>query len=191
MTAIHPRSGKLIYHLTSVNNFESIVKNGLMPRNLVSSFLDIASPDILLGREKYGLGNFVPFHFFVKTPFCGIVQKQHEDIDFLYLTIRRENAQNLHFRIIPSHPLNFDREPLEWEAGMDSIDWDLMSKRDYADHDCKEACMAEAVHKGILSIDKIDYIYTRTNEVKELVDNLLRENGIRINVSTASNFFVT
>ena len=74
---------------------------------------------------------------------------------------------------------------------MESIDWELMAKREYQDEKCKQMCMSEAVHKGSLSIDKIQSVVVpqkyaeKINAVKDKVgakffvdadDNLLAEN---------------
>ena len=61
------KDGKLFYHLTSIDSFESIVKNGLMSRDELSrnnlSFTDTADHDILQERNRLGLSQYIPFHF--------------------------------------------------------------------------------------------------------------------------------
>ena len=53
------RDGKLLYHLTTLSVFESIVKNGLLSRGSLLQkklpFVDTANHDILEGRERLDL----------------------------------------------------------------------------------------------------------------------------------------
>ena len=74
-------NGKLLWHLTALENIESIFKNGLSCRKkLISkSFVDIADTNILESRAKFGLENYIPFHFMQKTPFAGKVMKDNKD----------------------------------------------------------------------------------------------------------------
>lgn len=70
MTA--PINGKLLYHLTHIDNIKSILEKGLLPRNKLKSndFKDTADQDIISGRHEYNvdLSDYVPFHFYVKNP---------------------------------------------------------------------------------------------------------------------------
>ena len=78
--AQNPSEGKLIYHITHINNLPSILKVGLLSRkkllrNPSLSFTDIADSEILSKREQYkeALSQYVLFHFFAKNPFDGAV----------------------------------------------------------------------------------------------------------------------
>jgi hypothetical protein len=44
---------KLIYHLTALDNLHSIINNGLLSRNSINSFIDIADFDIIELRRKH------------------------------------------------------------------------------------------------------------------------------------------
>ena len=76
--ATAPSMGKLIYHITSIDNLPSILKFGLLSRKCILQnhdihFTDIADPEILSKRERYkeALSQYVLFHFFAKNPFDG------------------------------------------------------------------------------------------------------------------------
>lgn len=69
--ATAPSTGKLIYHITSIDNLPSILKFGLLSRKCLLQnrdihFTDIADPEILNKRERYkeALSQYVLFHFF-------------------------------------------------------------------------------------------------------------------------------
>lgn len=79
--ATAPSMGKLIYHITSIDNLPSIIKFGLLSRKCILQnhdihFTDIADPEILSKRERYkeALSQYVLFHFFAKNPFgwCSV-----------------------------------------------------------------------------------------------------------------------
>lgn len=68
--ATTPSNGKLIYHMTSIDNLPSILKFGLLPRKYLLQnhniqFTDVADPEILSKRERYkkALSQYVLFHF--------------------------------------------------------------------------------------------------------------------------------
>jgi hypothetical protein len=92
-----PKDGKLIYHLTSMDNMEGILRNGLLSRGILDQFDDVAEQEIINHRESKGLNKFVPFHFFAGTPFDGVVQKTYVDKTFVFLTLRRTFAQENNF----------------------------------------------------------------------------------------------
>lgn len=137
---------KLLYHLTSLQNIESIFSNGLKPRQSVSNFTDVAEADIITFRKQNGISNLIPFHFFKGTPFAGVVQKNHSDKEFIYITLHRDLAKSNNFKIYPTHPKHMSPLKLyDYEEGLKIINWTLMNTRDYGNYECKEVCMAECV----------------------------------------------
>ncbi len=189
--AINPKKGKLLYHLTALDNIESILSNGLLPREKIDfDFHNIADEEILKDRKKFDLSKYTPFHFFCPTPFSGAAQKTKEDSEFVYIAITRNLAEYNNFKIVPRHPLNFDGQPLEWKEGIKKIDWDLMAKRDYSDYDCKEACMAESLFKGRIKPQHFNCIFVRTEEVKSKIIPILEAINLTINVNINKWFFV-
>jgi hypothetical protein len=96
---------KLLWHLTALDNLESILTNGLLPRNRIQNFVDVADPEIIKGRTELGLGNYVPFHFFQGNPFDGSTLKWNSGVKFCFITIHRDLARNRRYKILPHHPL--------------------------------------------------------------------------------------
>ena len=72
------KDGKLLYHLTTLSVFESIVVNGLLSRGDLLrkqlNFVDTANHDILEGRDRLGLINYIPFHFHIHTNYDTFVK---------------------------------------------------------------------------------------------------------------------
>lgn len=174
--ATPPKNGKLLYHLVSLINFESILSEGLKPRNQVKQFQDIADKDIIIHREKNNLNGLVPFHFFAKTPFAGKVLQNNPEQEFIYITVNREMAKSHGFKILTQHPLSLEYCTLfDYDEGFQKIDWDLMQKRDYLDHDCKMVCMAECLSPVVVSHNFFSTIYVRNKDVEQIVRNICQE----------------
>lgn len=184
---------KLLYHLTAFSNLESIVVNGLLPRNSnPNRFTDIADDEIISFRDEYGLNDYVPFHFFSKNPFDGRVQRNHPDIEFIYICIHRTFAEKNNFQIIPKHPLTMNPFQLyDYKEGMDLIDWDTLDKREYSNDYGKNVCMAECVGKCIIPVSMVQSIWVRTNEIKNDADIILKKHNISgIYVNTNPEMFL-
>ncbi len=171
-----PKEGKLIYHLTAIGNLNDIFRNGLRPRNQIGDFIDIADQEIIDHREKEGLNNLIPFHFFAPSPFHGTVQKAHTDKKFVYITILRDFAKASDFKILIKHPLSLvGCIPIHYDLGMAQIDWETMAKRDYTDHDCKEICLAECLTDKIILPKNFFSIYVKSEDDKKEVETLKNE----------------
>ncbi|ATW24574.1 DarT ssDNA thymidine ADP-ribosyltransferase family protein [Candidatus Formimonas warabiya] len=164
------RDQKLLYHLTSLENLEAILRNGLLPRNQMVRFDDVAEPGLIDFRRENGLNGYVPFHFFPKNPFDGRVQTDYPDKDFIYITLSRDFARENNFQIIPMHPRAM--RPLElydFDEGFGIIEWDTMDQKNYLNDVCRHICMAECLSPNtIMPIDFYAF-YVKTNEIKTIV----------------------
>ncbi|MGG7074355.1 DarT ssDNA thymidine ADP-ribosyltransferase family protein [Campylobacter mucosalis] len=178
-----PKEGKLLYHLTAIDNIENIIKSGLLPRNELQkkniSFQDTANQEILQRRSDKNLGDFVPFHFFIKNPYDGAQLKGYADKHWVYIVVYRPRDKEKHnWHIIPKHPLSEASHTLDIESyddGFDKIDWELVAKRDYHDQECKKACMCEALHYGAIPTSSFFKIVCKTDEDKQKIDIILKE----------------
>lgn len=166
------RDKKFVYHMTSVENLPSIVTHGLLSRaELVARGLlkvDVADPEILEGRGE--LEKLVPFHFLPRNPFdYGVVRKpEHQDKKFVYLAVYRSYASANNWSIIPKHPLA-DSEQYQlhaWAPGIAAIEWAELDKRGSweTDHNCKQACMAEALSPRPIPIASVAAFFFKTEE---------------------------
>jgi hypothetical protein len=178
---------KLLWHLTALDNLESIFKNGLLARDSIKKFVDIADCEIIKKRTSGGLGGFVPFHFFRGNPFDGKVLKTHTDKEFCFITVRRDLAKKNKYKILPKHPLSSEDFNLcDYDEGMKKIDWKTVDKRDYKDQECKVACMAECLAPGRVAPKDFFSIAVKTKEdkskVKKLVSSLPGNNDIHIDI---------
>lgn len=166
------RTGQFIYHLTSVQNISSILGAGLQPRSELTreGFRNVADPDIVDGRRGQQLERFVPFHWFAKNPFDGRVYRDRPDEEFVLIAVKRTHASQNNWRIIPRHPLaGGDFELLDYQVGIDRIDWDTMELRDYLVPQCKLICMAECLSPDPVPASSFAKIYTPSLEIGQFV----------------------
>lgn len=183
------RNKRLLYHFTALDNLESILEQGLLPRRDVRGFRDVADPEILANRALHGLDEMVPFHFFCDNPFDGRVYINHPRTDFIYITVLRDYARENGWTISPRHPLNGNFNLLDYDEGMEAINWDLMGQRNYRDDECRSVCMAECLSPIVVSPAHFSQIYVATEDVKESVEALLRDFNIRIYVTVNERMF--
>lgn len=168
------RAKKLIYHLTSLKNMASILDSGLLPRSHLDGFVDVADPEIIKSRKGLSLERHVPFHFFAKNPFDGRVQRDHPKQIFALIAVQRHVARTRGWKIIPRHPLaDGEMELMDYDDGMNAINWEVMNKRDYSDQDCKCVCMAECLAPGPVTADLFHAIYVKDDEAQKHVRELI------------------
>jgi len=187
------RDGRLLYHLTDLENLASILQHGLQPRCELSNneFNDVADGEILDSRANHSLDNFVPFHFFAKNPFDYGVQRTHSEKDFVLISVQRATARANGWQIVPTHPLAEEGyQILDYDAGFSAIDWELMEERDYDDRACKVACMAECLSPTSVNPNLIFCIYVKEARVKAVVDKLVNSHNIKCHVDINSAMFV-
>lgn len=180
------KEGRLLYHLTKLSNLESIIENGLVSRKLVNTFKvkfdDVADPLIITKRTELGLDGYVPFHLHPYSSFDKAVKSTHSDEDFIYITLKRTYAKSKGFKVLPRHPLSGEREVelLEYDEGMDTIDWEAMHTLGTEDDYIKNVKMAECLTDCVIPINAFNSICVKDEETKKIVENILREKGIEV-----------
>ncbi|HEG2582084.1 TPA: DUF4433 domain-containing protein [Campylobacter lari] len=71
---VNIKDGKLLYHLTPLENLESMIRNGLKPRSNLDKekFIDTANSDIINKRSKMKLTDYVPFLLYPMDPMMEV-----------------------------------------------------------------------------------------------------------------------
>ena len=187
-----PSQGKLLYHITHIDNMPSILLNGLLPRKVLLEsgmrIKDIADPEILSKRESYkeALSQFVLFHFFARNPFDGAVCKKYGADNMVIITTSRALHDKKGF-IIPSHPLDVDApEIFSYEEGLKMIKWDILDRtegRDYHDPEIRKACMAECVMNYSVPVEDFKYIFVKSIETEKRILQMRNSDKIQIKVN--------
>lgn len=188
-----PSNGKLLYHITQIENLQSIISSGmLLPRNEVARraivIADIADQSILASRRtwKTDLSDYNLFHFYTRNPFDCAVCHAHGKENMAIITIRRDFAKKNQFKIIPSHPLGSE-EPdiLEYDAGMEAINWELLDAddRDYNIDAVRKACMAECITQTHISVDHFFSIYCFDEAAFERISVICQGRIVKVEIN--------
>lgn len=174
---------KLLYHLTELDNIPSILTTGLQPRSALTQFVDVADCDIIQDRQEYGLENFVPFHWFAGNPFDGRVQIDHPRKTFALIAVHRDVAARENWTVIPRHPLaGGGLTLLDYKAGIETIDWEAMNRRDYREANSKSVCMAECLSPSPVAPSKFFAIFVATENVALNVRQHVKQAKLHIEV---------
>lgn len=177
------KDGKLLYHLTELDNLESIVKNGLQSRKQLmknkKEFVDVADPNIISERELLGLDGYIPFHFHPYSAFDVAVKNNHAQDRMIYICISRVFAKNNQFKILPRHPLSEENCILySFKEGMKEIDWDILMEVGSNAEDAKNIKMAEALSSKTILPEDFQSIAVASIEDKEIVENILKKHCV-------------
>ncbi|WP_421238508.1 DarT ssDNA thymidine ADP-ribosyltransferase family protein [Aeromonas enteropelogenes] len=179
---------KQIYHLTALSNLESILEHGLLPRNRVRGFTDVADAEIIEKRQRLGLNSKVPFHFFAKNPFDGRVLAEHPDEQFVLIAVHRTLAEAQNWWIVDKHPLANDVVVYsDYQEGFEAINWELMDLRDYRSRECKQVCMAECVAPDTVPVSDFASFYVKDEATQAIVRDMLAARNItkHVNINSA------
>lgn len=194
MGRIPPSQGKLLYHITHLDNIASIVEHGLLSRSALLesgniNFTDIADPEIVSRRERYrkSLSQYVLFHFYVRNPFDGAVCKKYGSKNMAIISIRRDSHKRNELFIIPSHPLDCDEPDIyPYEEGFQLINWEILDRetgRDYHDPEIRKACMAECVMDYRIPAEAFFRVYVYDEAAKHRLEGLTGAEKITIEVN--------
>lgn len=181
--------GKLLYHLTKLSNLDSIIKNGLVSRKLLlehgAFFEDVADPEIMEKRTRFGLDKYIPFHFHPYSSFDVAVKKTYSRDEFIYICLQRSLAEFNKFLILPKHPLSIEEvQLLEYNEGMQRIDWNAMEKSSTESEYIKNVRMAECLTEKIVPLNCFHSIAVRNKEAKRLVEEkIARVDGHKLYVN--------
>lgn len=178
------RNGKLLYHLTSLNNLPSIIQCGLLPRRFVIqqgiNFGDVANPDIILKRTTLGLDVYTPFHFHPYSAFDVAVKHKYQNMDMIYICVDRKFAKENQFKILPIHPLSAVDDCIlyDYDEGFQRIDWSTMMEKNRTDDYAKHVKMAECLTEKVIFVNCFNCIFVPSKEIKEKTLYILNSNGV-------------
>jgi len=187
----------LLYHLTDIENIDSIFEYGLLSREELNqsgkvAYTDVADQEIIKKRKELGLERHVPFHFFTKNPFDYAAVKGNRDKEFVLIALRRTIAKSRGWKIVTRHPLaSSGVEVLGYDEGMQAINWDCMNQRDFDDDECKSICMAECLSPKPVSASDFLNISVKNIDLQKKVEGLAKSANISVHVNLAPHMLVT
>lgn len=180
------QNGKLLYHLTTLDVFESIVINGLLSRSELNrrklSFVDTANHEILEGRKRLDLSEYIPFHFHIHTAYDTVVKGSYNK-EFIYLRLSRTYAFLNDFKILPIHPTSNEQPKLySYLDGFNKINWEVMEmtnkealENNIEDRYHKQVRMAECLSPRVIPIEDFQSIVVPDNNCKNKVCAILKK----------------
>lgn len=177
------KAGKLLYHLTELDNLDSIIKYGLLPRKVILEnsigFSDVADEKIIDKRTGLGLDGYTPFHFHPYAAFDVAVKNTYNAQKMIYICIERELARVNRFKILPIHPLSGNEFKLyDYDEGFNLIDWETLMEVGRNDNYAKEVKMAECLTDLIVPPQCFKCIYVPSEEVRQIVEEKLEKYDI-------------
>lgn len=188
-----PSEGKLLYHITHIDNMPSILEHGLLPRSEMTKkglyFTDIADPEILSKRKSYEetLSKYVLFHFYARNPFDGAVCQKYGAENMAIITIKRDLHLKYDFSIIPSHPLDREKPDIySYEEGFKKIRWEILDKasgRDYHDPEIRKACMAECIVPYTIPPEFFSYVFVKDIAAQKKILHMKNSDLITIRIN--------
>jgi hypothetical protein len=178
-------SVRTLFHFTSLSNIESILKNGLLCRNILKGkikFDDNADGAIIQRRDI----NYIPFHLFPDTAFEYVLKQRNPKKEFVFITLPIQYAAANKWGFIPRHPLAYNGTNFNFGNFTFNYNDKKFSFKDYAmlydgramkwgtiqrykiqTKAYKEIYMAEAVGPNRLIIDKNCVLYVKDENAKE------------------------
>lgn len=109
---------------------------------------------------------------------------------FVLISVYRSFAKQNDWKIIPRHPLaSDDIQIFNYNEGFETIDWELMSTRDYLNADCKSICMAECLSPNVVSPKDFFMIFVPNSEVETLCSEKMRDAGVKVRLSVNPGMF--
>ena len=175
------KNKKLLYHLTRLDNMESIIMNGLQPRRLLKNkdFFDVADANILDKRELLQLDQFVPFHSHPYSAFDVAVKHTYANEKFVYICIKRALAEFNDFKILVKHPLSQQECILyNYTEGINRIDWETMEKIGQNDDYTRNVKMAECLSSKCISPELFQCVYVPDVQTQKYIYDLFKQKGI-------------
>jgi hypothetical protein len=115
--------------------------------------------------------------------------------EFIYLCIKREVAKLNDFKIITSHPMNFNVENLimyDYVQGFENINWEAMATYGNETECIKHAKMAECLTEKSIPIEAFQCIYVKSEEVKKYILKIFENYKIQKNppyINVMPNWF--
>ena len=181
-----------IYHVTNIDNLDSILRNGLLSRNelkkkglTAKSVSDIRT---IWSKRDPKCYSCVPFHFYEPTFFTYCITNGLKAENFCYIAIDRTYAEEHGFMVSTKSLDSVDAEILPYGEGFEKIDWETLNKRNYRAPGEREVCDAECLSPASVAVSDFYCIHVRTAEdatrVKDVVDSILgSDSKLKVEIS--------
>lgn len=203
------QTNKLLYHITHINNFESIIKQGsLWSHALIKQhrihYKDVANQDIQSRRERtlipVGTGDYlhdyVPFYFAPRSPMLySLKMRSIPQEDLVYFMTNTETIQkhSLHFIFTDAHAIRRLTNFYTDLENLNQIDWDVMQASLWMDTDDdpnrKARRQAEFLVYNEVPLSACIGIAVYHPQMKQRVEEMLEYVGLSLPVAVRRHFY--
>lgn len=190
-----------IHHITHIDNLESILKNGILPRNLLKNdgFTDTANQEIIL--KRYELNDYIPFHINELQIKHGIAYNHEvfnsegrENIIVFSLKYIEYN-ENSH-KLFVYHPISsWGFEVKNFEIYQDNLNAHYKELPynnfgpDYNKQKVQNFFMSEILFKDRVDFSLIECIFVYNEEAEMKVKKVLQKYDVEKNVEIKQEFY--
>ncbi|UZD98416.1 DUF4433 domain-containing protein [Pseudomonas corrugata] len=109
----------------------------------------------------------------------------------MLISVFRTFAKDKAWKIIPQHPLADEAiQLLDYNAGFQAINWELMNTREYQNHECKNVCMAECLSPHVVAPANFSRIYVPNDEVRQLCEAKMRQVNLATPITVNHGMFL-
>lgn len=196
--------GKYVYHITSIDNLDSIIKNGLLATNIKNEkgieHTDIANGTIQERRantkvpcgHKGTIHDYVPFYFASRTPMLlGVINKKNCDQPYLVYLCLSIDVVDRDDVVFTDASANTNEVPNFYSDSnnLDKLKWDIINSNvwTYSDEE-RHYHMAELlVHKKV-DISEISCIVVFNDDIKKNVEYIFKSNKVNPPTIVYDNF---
>lgn len=199
----------LLYHLTHINNLQSILQQGnlwshaLVRKNAIS-YKDVANQDVQTRRERTkipigvvgSLHEYVPFYFAPRSPMLyALCMQQIPQNDIVYFMTNKEMIQQYcsSFVFTDAHAIRRLTNFYTQLSDLNKIDWELMKASQWADTDDdpnrKARRQAEFLVYNEVPLSACLGFAVYSNPAKRKVEEMLQDADITLPVAVRKSFY--
>lgn len=189
------------YHMTHINNLDSIIKNGLYPHNNIYKKTDISNKDVNDRRVRLEpiyhkqIHSYVPFYFNPRNAMLYRNQKQFGNgiiilqfknslinIDKSLITNSNASADSTLFtsNINYLYDQNF--------INLSNLFADSWNNNGNSNYQIKQTMMAELLIPNFVGSNHIEKIICMDNQIKRFIDTNINTNGIKVIIDNKKYF---
>lgn len=200
----------LLYHITHINNLDSIFKSGgLFAQAIVQqygqSYMDVANQDIQGRRSKTkiplapqgSLHDYVPFYFAARSPMLYSVCHQGgiEQEKMVYFMSNTETIEQLclPFVFTDAHAIMWLTNFYNSLEDLDKVDWDVMASTIWTDDvehpNRKTKRQAEFLVHQQVPLEACIGLAVMNSKMEHEVKHIIERNGLTLPIGVRRQFY--
>jgi hypothetical protein len=175
------------YHMTHINNIQSILKYGLLPNGNNYQINDISDLDVNNRRFKLepiynkSIHKYVPLYFNPKNAMLYVRKNIQQDI--VILVLKKDLILKNKVVFTDGNASCAITKFFNKIEDLSQLDWECLKDNTWNDHiDGKRKRMAEILVPDYVSIDNIEYIICNNTNVKIKIEDILKQMNLNIKI---------